>query len=747
MRSFTIVRCVGFLMWCAIIAIAHAQPATDAVALTQKYPALARPDAMKSASFYVDPQISRTTASDTIEADLLVAQANVVHFVAQLAGARQIAAAAEASVSVAETKLFEASVILQKTTQFQRQLPGVMTDMTAAEQLDLLTKTEKELKQAKKTKTAAEEALAKARRDLDKAEAAVEASNQALDTARGKESKVLQTQKDWLATTIQKEPIKAGAYLQRDTIVIRFRPTTTIEQIDDLLKKYKLETRSGIASIALFITEFKDESDESPADRVRNTIQQIKNEDGHLVFNVYPNTVLGGTVLPRRNVGVLAPLCYEWSSQCSGTAAAMAMKFPAAWNLVPAITRRQTRVKVAVIDEGFSKHRDLPLTFFADPTCLDIARDHGNHVAGIIGADFDNQVGVDGGSPFTDILVCAPHQPDTAPTGVSAKIAAKPLPFTAVALAFAAIAEAQPKIVNVSLGYNWVRDIGLAALPETHDDVRQIVADQGATIRALVAQHPDIIVVSAAGNDCGENVVCDRNAQWTSPFNWAALADRGEDDLDKRDNIFVVQANKSDDPTQRWVSSNVGGTIAAPGEHIVSTVGHDGYNSFDGTSMAAPQITALLSLMLAFEPHLTVSRIREILNVGEARVPNAVAALRQSNQDQFERDVADMNADGRLDQEDIEIFEKDFADYTAHLQSGAFERDLNHDGQSDSNDALFPRCDLNGDGLVTKVGTEEGAPRGDFDILDRVINVPAGETVPLATVATGPLTKPSHDRH
>jgi len=53
--------------------------------------------------------------------------------------------------------------------------------------------------------------------------------------------------------------------------------------------------------------------------------------------------------------------------------------------------------------------------------------------------------------------------------------------------------------------------------------------------------------------------------------------------------------------------------IGAPGEDILSTVPFNGFAIFDGTSMAAPQVSGAAALLWAQNPNLTVQRVKNLL--------------------------------------------------------------------------------------------------------------------------------------
>jgi len=67
--------------------------------------------------------------------------------------------------------------------------------------------------------------------------------------------------------------------------------------------------------------------------------------------------------------------------------------------------------------------------------------------------------------------------------------------------------------------------------------------------------------------------------------------------------------------------------LFAPGEDIFSTVPGGGVKREDGTSMAAPVVSGVAALLLAYFPKLTPAEVREIMVQSVRTFPNAVVAL------------------------------------------------------------------------------------------------------------------------
>lgn len=290
-----------------------------------------------------------------------------------------------------------------------------------------------------------------------------------------------------------------------------------------------------------------------------------------------------------------------------------------------AITQGDPKITVAVLDSGIRpehvefKGRLVPgYDFISDPQFAadgggrdpdptdpgDYCSDplqwsdwHGTHVAGIIGAATNNRDGIAGVNPHSMILPvrtvgrCGGLMSDTI-DGMR----------WAAGLAVPGVADNPhpARVLNLSLGAPGVACPG--EFQQAIDDVRA---------------HGALVVVSA-GNSRVE-------ASTQMPANCRGVIVVAA--VDQRGNRADVKTADMD-----W-GTNYGNavSIAAPGVNILSTIntgvvgpGQDAYTAYDGTSMAAPHVTGILSLMLSINPKLTPDQATQLLL--QARRPFAAGA-------------------------------------------------------------------------------------------------------------------------
>jgi subtilisin family serine protease len=260
-------------------------------------------------------------------------------------------------------------------------------------------------------------------------------------------------------------------------------------------------------------------------------------------------------------------------------------------------TQGSEKIVVAVLDSGVDyTHQDLVSNIWSRPDSIPEYTDdelgtiddihgfdadadagdpmddngHGTHCAGIIGAEGNNKIGI---------------------AGINWNVSIMPLKFLGRG-GFGSTANA-------------IKAINYAIDRKQHGvNVRVINASWGSTSysRALedairAAGEQGILFVAAAGNNSTDN---DKRAHYPSNY-----------DLP---NVISVAALDRTDSLASFSNYGVKTVhIAAPGREILSTWLGDDFREASGTSMAAPQVAGVAALVLANEPNMTMSKLRERL--------------------------------------------------------------------------------------------------------------------------------------
>ena len=250
---------------------------------------------------------------------------------------------------------------------------------------------------------------------------------------------------------------------------------------------------------------------------------------------------------------------------------------------------------------------------------------HGQQVAGVIGAQFDNGVGIDGINPYVEKHAADGHFLGISPPTFSTTI---------VIQAISEMLENWPdlRIVNTSFGFGWSkRSPGSPIDLNMEEDIRDEARDLGLQIRAIANRHPDVLFVATAGNDSAGTAPNGTGTPWAkdvhaviaSPFGYAALGPQTT--IEKLKSIFITPPDniiivESTDPVMsaggeyaKSDFSNVGGHVSAPGRMVLST-GLTDYNTASGTSFAAPMVTGLIGYLLTLDPSLSHSQIRQLIS-------------------------------------------------------------------------------------------------------------------------------------
>jgi subtilisin family serine protease len=193
------------------------------------------------------------------------------------------------------------------------------------------------------------------------------------------------------------------------------------------------------------------------------------------------------------------------------------------------------------------------------------SNDHGTHVAGCAGAVGNNGVGLAGTSPIVSIISC--------------KGASNTSPSTGISYAYDQIkysAELGAHIINASWG-----STGTGTYPNS-------IVNYATALGALV--------VSAAGNENTEHNTSyqDYPADCTQAL---CVAATGQGDVKSSFSDYGAPID-----------------ICAPGEGILSTIiSNNGYDAYDGTSMASPVAAGVAALVKAMHPAMTPAQLRQRL--------------------------------------------------------------------------------------------------------------------------------------
>lgn len=468
--------------------------------------------------------------------------------------------------------------------------------------------------------------------------------------------------------------------------------------------------------------------------RPLRTRARLQNRTFGWIWTVPPE--LAGTPATGQGVGAEEPIA-------DGNWGLKTLRVPAMWTIVKRYREQgksTVRPKVAVIDQGFNAVPSLSYSII-DPPQIGASSakgdaceaSHGTHVAGIIAATAKNDVGIDGIVPEATIDA-VPFQLDYALEEQGAEeeewmrrwvLFADVMNDTEDYIYRSVGSERPLRVVNLSLAYNlgglFTKDPG--TVPEL---VRHIQA-QAKDVQRTVRRYEDsVLFVVAAGNDSGQREK-PLEAKWASPLAWAGTQSWASSSASP--NILVVEA--LDRTGKRAFFSNVGGHLAAPGVDIMSTLG-PGENTFgvcDGTSQAAPHVAGVATLLFELDPKRKPKEIADILR--RTALPSAdkstaprVDALEAVIRVYPEgvRVLADLDADGQVDEQDLTIFQQQLDEvYDNRLNGTAFTADLNGDGVVDSQECNWPLADLNGSGAVSLAASDArpllGARRTDVEIL------------------------------
>lgn len=341
-----------------------------------------------------------------------------------------------------------------------------------------------------------------------------------------------------------------------------------------------------------------------PQSKTKNQLIEIINQlkDNKNIDNAYLNFVM------ELDTQMSIPNDSKWNSEewsedfPEGTNWGVeAIKAPSAWEY----SSEMIPIRVGIIDSMFdTSHEDLNFKRVYENVSLpenpSMDESHGTHVSGTIGATFNNGVGISGVAPNSELYGFSIYGNSTATrTDI-------PMDIIAFKYALATLLCKNVKIINVSMG---------RTLSVENDDANFF----GPFLQKFIDRDYDFVIVQAAGNN---STNANSNGLFVNITNASV-----------RDRIIVVGAvgNKgsSFDGLFGWWGdrkfngyefaefSNYGERIdvVAPGVNIYSTIPGGNYSSekWNGTSMAAPHVTGIASMVWGVNPTLTGAQVKDII--------------------------------------------------------------------------------------------------------------------------------------
>jgi len=225
---------------------------------------------------------------------------------------------------------------------------------------------------------------------------------------------------------------------------------------------------------------------------------------------------------------------------------------------------------IAILDTGVdAEHEDLKANYISISSRYDRdTKGHGTHCAGIAAAVSGNNVGI--------ASLIPPHAP---------------VKVTSIKVLNNFGAGTQKTIID---GIIKAADEGCSVISMSLGGITSDSKEKAYTEAVRYANAKGAIVIVAAGNS-------GKDARAYNPANIkGVIAVTALDSL-------MEKAPFGNDVSQLYMG------LAAPGSGIYSTCPDDKYQSFNGTSMAAPFISGLVGLMKAYEPSLTTEEVYTLI--------------------------------------------------------------------------------------------------------------------------------------
>lgn len=398
--------------------------------------------------------------------------------------------------------------------------------------------------------------------------------------------------------------------------------------IDDVMKRYPDSIIAGKnIYVKSFMIRFPETFDYNDLSKLKSNITNLSNDIDKVYLNYFLN--YDSSAYPNDTDWV-----DEWEDIPSGINWNMeAINAPTAWEYYDMMSN----VNVGIYDSGFGNNNDLDnvLTYTNNGDEIKNNIDHGTHVAGIIGAQYDNEYGICGVFSKASMIGYS--------TNFANSINMEHFMLTRL------ICEQGCKVVNMSLGNDL---LGYAATRGNKNAQNDLIRMAESYTTIFTNMNTDSVIVISAGNNSYSshkyvsnenalygyykvksnsfgNLTCEdhegneiHNIKGTVETNfvdakWNNYINLVDDSELKTKIIVVGAADRGDNSSYKLSPFNNGDRVDvyAPGVNIYSTVSESSGNFTykDGTSMAAPHVTGLAAMCYSINKNLTSAEVKDLI--------------------------------------------------------------------------------------------------------------------------------------
>ncbi len=386
-----------------------------------------------------------------------------------------------------------------------------------------------------------------------------------------------------------------------------------------------------------------------------------------------------------------------------------AINAPEAWEYMDSMQN----VNIGVFDSGFDINHDDLKNVISNSNYLSAlsTNDHGTHVSGIIGAEFENGIGINGVFPKAKLSLID--------INTASKLSKRVSTYFDIIATEILISINKCKVVNISLSYENAMIYGASqGNKNVLDHINDKVQSMEKSLCKLINNGYDFVICQAAGNSNDKlfskndkeiygytqvNLFGENNGCYAKFANVFSAIENEE--IKKR--IIVVGAikNKSNNSEKYSLCkfSNIGDRVdvVAPGYEIESTISNNKYKNMNGTSMASPHVAGIAAMLYSLNPNLTGDEVKRIIcetattKVDGYKLVNAEAAVKKvMGQGSLSTSVISSDNNTGLSNVKVEAYLKlksgtqyvgntytdDKGNFSMELQSGSYELRFNKDG-------------------------------------------------------------------